>query len=183
MRVTSKNHDGIIVIEVLPEKGDDAAACLWMRVYLDPEHGQMLSDSDIGNYAHRWPENGKRFLKLMSSVGDSYVMEKCCHDQKEYDADSIVEDINDYFSDIDEWENESDKEDCRNFLDELSYCSSVFDIDRVFHDTAFDYGDAWECIRKSYTPWQKRWAEYFYKYVEPEVRKWIPLWEDDADEV
>ena len=180
MRVTSKDHDGIIVIDVIPE-GRESHACLWMRVYLDPEHGQMLSDSDVGNYAHRWPEMGKGFLKLMACVGKDYLLEKCCHDQKEYDAESIVEDINDYFSDIDEWECETQKEDCLSFLDELSYCSTVFDIDRVFHDTGFDYGDARECIRKSYTPWQKRWADYFHKYVEPEVRKWIPLWEDDND--
>ena len=67
MRVTSKDHDGIIVIDVIPE-GRESHACLWMRVYLDPEHGQMLSDSDVGNYAHRWPETGKRFLKRPKDI-------------------------------------------------------------------------------------------------------------------
>lgn len=182
MKVSSKNHDGIIVIDVLPEKGDDAGACLWMRVYLDPEHGQLLSDSDIGDYAHRWPEKGIRFLRLMSSVGESYVMEKCCHDRMEYDVDNIVEDIKEYFEEF-ESDNESDMEGLQGFLEELSYCSSIFEIERVFHETAFDYGDAWEYLRKSYTPWQKRWAEYFYKYVEPEIKKWVSLWEDKSDDI
>ena len=177
MRVTSKDHDGIIVIDVIPE-GRESHACLWMRVYLDPEHGQMLSDSDVGNYAHRWPETGKRFLKLMACVGKDYLLEKCCHDRKEYDAESIVKGIKDYVS-----EDDTDPEGRDAFIEELSWCSTVWDINRVFQETAYDYGDAWEYIRKSYTPWQKRWAEYFYKYVEPEVRKLLPYWWEDDDEV
>ena len=181
MRVSSENHDGIIVIEVRPE-GREAHACLWMRVYLDPEHGQMLSDSDVGNYAHRWPETGKRFLCLMACVGADYLMEKCCYDRKEYDADSIVEDIHDYFKDF-TTENETEWNALQDLLEELDSCSDVFGIQQALDATSFDYGDAWECVRKSYTPWQKRWAEYFYKYVEPEVKKWIPVWEEKADEV
>ena len=181
MRVTSKDHDGIIVIDVIPEERE-AHACLWMRVYLDPEHGQMLSDSDVGNYAHRWPETGKRFLKLMACVGKDYLLEKCCYDRKEYDTESIVKSIHEYFEDF-TTESQRERDTLQEFLDDLDTCSDVFGIQRVFDDTQFDYGDAWEYISKSYTPWQKRWAEYFYKYVEPEVRKLLPYWWEDDDEV
>ena len=173
MKVTSKNHDGIIVIDVLPEKGDNEAACLWMRVYLDPEHGQMLSDSDIGDYAHRWQETGKQFLKLMGGVGSTYLLEKCCHDRMEYDPEHIIESIHDYFCDA-EYDDPSEEKKQKDFLEEVSQCCNIFDIQRVFDDTDFDYGDAWECVQKTYTPWQKRWASYFTKYVSPEIKKWIP---------
>ena len=181
MRVTSKDHDGIIVIDVIPE-GRESYACLWMRVYLDPEHGQMLSDSDVGNYAHRWPETGKRFLKLMACVGKDYLLDKCCYDRKEYDTESIVKGIHEYFEDF-TTEDEGEWDALQEFLDDLDECSDVFGILRVFDDTSFDYGDAFEYISKSYTPWQKRWAEYFHKYVEPEVRKLLPYWLEDDDEV
>ena len=175
MRVTSKNHDGIIVVDVLPEE-NEKNACLWIRVYLDPEHGQMLSDSDIGAYSHRWPETGKDFLKLMSSVDKGYLLNKCCHSQKDYDTDAIIESIHEYFRDYCTDGNSKDRA-FEQFLDDLDGCSNVFEIYRVFDETVFSYGDAWECITKTYMPWHKEWAGYFCKYVRPEAKKWAEQWD------
>lgn len=149
-----------------------------MRVYLDPQHGQMLSDSDIGSYSHRWPETGMDFLNLMSCVGEDYLLEKCCASQKEYDPESIIEDVAEYLT-IDADEDAEDIKDRNNFIETLRSCTNIYEIQREFEFTAYDYGDAWECIRKSYTPWQKRWAEYFHEYVEPEAKKWAWAWTED----
>ena len=170
MKVSSENRDGIIIISVTPEENDDRGACLWLRVYLDPTRGQMLSDSDIGDYAHRWPDTGRCFLEILASMEPSYILRKCCHDRREYDADAIQRNIADYFEDF-EPENEREAKERNKFLAEIANCSNVFEIQEVFYNTSFDYGDAWECISKSYTPWQKRWADYFCKFVSPEINK------------
>ena len=115
----------------------------------------------------------------MSCVGESYLLEKCCHDQKEYDPDSIIENIIEYLT-IDADEESEDIEKRDEFIESLEGCSNIYEIQREFEFTDYDYGDAWECISKSYTAWQKRWASYFHKYVEPETKKWVKAWTEDS---
>lgn len=172
MKATSKNHDGIIVIDLHPEEGiDNVGACLWMRVYLDPEHGQLLCDSDIGDYTHRWPETGASFLKLIKGMNRGSLLEKCCYKRKEYDADEIIESIKGYFEDYDE--DEPDYKELQEFLEDIEGCDDVFDIVETMRNTSFDVGDAWECVSKSFTSMQMRFAEYFVKYIRPEAAKYI----------
>lgn len=61
---------------VFREEQSDKLYGMWGVVNLDLKNGIMSACTDCGNYAYRWPEKGKEFLKRMKHISEEYLLER-----------------------------------------------------------------------------------------------------------
>lgn len=80
MEVTLDKFGAIRRYTLVPSGNEpDYMRCTWGVIYLDFDKGILSAVTDTGNYANRWPERGRDFMRLMIDVltqDDEYLLEK-----------------------------------------------------------------------------------------------------------
>jgi len=168
MKVMSSIEE-IRVITLRQEAADpDYGSCLWMNIYLDIENGILMCVSDVGNFAYRWPEKGKMFLKILSTVTEDYLLGKCS-EMTELDTERTKARFTDWILD---W-GDDDVMDLTyskdEYLEELQSCETAQDFEGFAEEYGID--DWWEMLRYDYDPLVRRFAKMFRKYAQPEIRE------------
>lgn len=162
--------------------------CLWLNMYLDTIAGQMTCDSDIGFYAYHW---GKGAIKTESFVqlcvrwlaDENWLLRKCIgerHADKGFDAEETRRNLIEAYKEENEHPDETDCD--TYFLEEaISRANQFDDVDAwsaVLQEAATSLDielpeEWWDCIKRDYTPWQKRFAEICREVIVPELEKLI----------
>jgi len=169
------------------ESGDPHyGSCLWAIFDIDPGRGMLNIQSDCGNYAYRWPERGKNFLKLLAGgMADDYLLEKLCGKPKKFNAEETVKEVAEYLKEAEYYEDEElNREKIDTAIKDLESEFSQyllmdepgiaeFIIDNWNSDNDMKIECAWELIVKEYGEWQKRIVRIFKKHIVPEIRKAI----------
>ena len=186
MKVTREKPE-ILRFIYRQESGDPHyGSCLWAIFDIDPGRGMLNIQSDCGNYAYRWPERGKNFLKLLAGdMTDSYLLEKLCGKPKEFNAEETVKEVAGYLKEAEYYEDEGlNREKIDTAIKDLESEFSQylltdepgiaeFIIDNWNSDNDMEIECAWELIVKEYGAWQKRIVRIFKKHIVPEIRKAI----------
>lgn len=181
MKITAK-YPQILRFEFLQEKGDpDHGSCLWAFFDLDPEMGLLNIQSDCGNYAYRWPEKGREFMRLMAGMGKDkeYLLRKLVGRPKNVDLDATLEGLReryDYESDIDDA-----IDDLRAKFDNY-YPSSTEHATCLIEEWAdeydFDTSDLFESVVTRYYCEEERIVSIFCENIVPEIARYV---EDEPD--
>lgn len=147
-------------------KEPDYMRCTWGAIYLDPEKGILSAVTDTGDYAYRWPERGRDFLRLMIDVlahDYEYLLEKIAKRTKFDLAESKLL-VADSFRD-------DDDPDTKEFLD------MVAEIDArtpdAFISALDDLGctDSWEYVVETYPPQATFFVELMQRHILPLLRE------------
>ena len=68
MTVTTEKPEIIRFIYRQEKSDKDYGSCLWAIFDIDASRGMLNIQSDCGDFAHRWPERGQEFLRLIHGV-------------------------------------------------------------------------------------------------------------------
>lgn len=99
MKITTNNSPQILQFDVRMNKGDKLYhSCMWGIVNLDLKYGIKSACTDCGNYAYRWTETDREFLKLMAAVDNEYLLRKIARRTK-FDLECTIDTIIDYYGD------------------------------------------------------------------------------------
>lgn len=181
MKVETK-HPQILRFEFYQEEGDpDLGSCLWAIFDLDPDKGILNLQSDCGNYAYRWPEKGREFMRLMAGMGKdkTYLLRKLVGRPKDVDVSATLEGLRERYS------YESDIDDAIDILTarfDDHYPSNTEHATCLIEEWAdeydFDTADLWECVVTRYTSVEERIVSIFCENIVPEITRYL---EDEPD--
>lgn len=164
------------------EQGDSHyGSCLWAIFDIDPNRGMLNIQSDCGDYAHRWPERGKAFLKLLCGLDKGYLLYKLCGEPKEFDEESTLEIVKEYLQDAEYYEDEERnrekiergiarlKDSFDNYLVENTEFAA-YQLDEWNYENDMEIDDIWELVRTKYSTHQTRIVDIFIEHIEPEIK-------------
>lgn len=169
----------IITLEFRQEKGDDDyGSCMWARFLFDLDNYDLHINSDCGNYAYGWcPTPDKEsFLKLMSRINESYLLEKISS-RSVVDSDSTWENIKEYINDV------LDGEAPDFELDDVKNCCHHRTVDEVYNalcdelkytnadnENAEDYA-IFECIDTTFPNGAMKIVSVFKNSIQPKIKE------------
>lgn len=162
--------------------------CLWLNMYLDTIEGQMTCDSDIGFYAYHWGKslsNHRNFVSFCCEwlADEKWLLRKCIgerHCDKGFVAEETRRKLLEVYKEVNEHPDEAEVD--TYFLEEaISRANQFDDVDAwaaVLQEAATSLDvelpdEWWECIKRDYTPWQKRFAEICREIIVPELEKLV----------
>lgn len=161
------------------EKGDPGyGSCVWANFDFDTENYNLSISSDCGYYGYGWPvTKGESFLKLMSRIGDDYLLGKLCTESI-VDWELTKEEIIDALDEMDlaEYEKNIGIKRLEDLADEYDMESDIGATTRIieeWNEEYFQLSDVWEYVRTDYTGNQKKIAEVFREHIQPAIRNCI----------
>lgn len=161
------------------EKGDPGyGSCMWAHFDFDTEHYNLSIASDCGYYGYGWPvTKSESFLKLMSRIGDDYLLGKLCTESV-VDWELTKEELIDALDEMDlvEYEKNIGIKRLEDLADEYDMESDIGVATRLIEEWNEDYfqlSDVWEYVRTDYTGDQKKIAEVFREHIQPAIRAFI----------
>lgn len=170
----------IIEFEYKQDHNDkNYGSCLWARFYFNLDKGELLINSDRGNYAHAWPETDQQFIELMAHVTHYYFLEKLYGEPKEFDYEKTKKDI------FDTYDSERDKKALTYIFKSMDETIPLtanefilsFDNEKYLYDwdATFDDTYVFECIRYKYSADIIKICEIFETYIQPELKKLLEV--------
>ena len=168
----------IITLEFRQEKDDpDYGSCMWARFFIDTENYDLQIMSDCGNYAYGWypTPNAESFMKLLSRINDSYLLDKLSS-RTVINEEATFEELKKFYFDETIGRSEEDR---NIFLDNLKeacfieavelwsaveQCLSSWDID-------YDSYDVLMCVNKDYPANAQKIVEVFMNYIQPKIKE------------
>lgn len=144
----------------------DYMCCTWGVIYLDFDKGILCAATDTGDYAYRWPERGRDFMRLMIDVliqDDEYLLKKISV-RTEFDLEESKLLVKDYFGDDDDPETEE-------FLNKVTEIEAYSADD--FTSALDDLGctDSWEYVFMTYPPQATFFVELMQRHILPLLKE------------
>lgn len=187
LRKATAERLGDLIVVRMTGGGD----CLWMNMYLDGVTGQMVCDSDIGNYSYNWgmgrsldgTKNWTGFVcdwlsqdewLLHRCIGASHKNLQFCQYESEKELRRIFRADN---------KDEPDIELKMQDLEDVIAAANVWGsgknsdmwsttIEIAADEMSVELPDTWhDCIIEDYTAWQKRFAEICREVIVPAIRR------------
>lgn len=149
------------------EKGDPGyGSCLWADFDFDTENYNLSIASDCGYYGYGWPvTKNESFLKMMSRIGDDYLLGKLC-EESVVDWELTKEQLIDALDDMDLVEYQKNVgikrlEDLADDYDMESDIGAATRLIEEWNEEYFQLSDVWEYVRTDYTGNQKKLRRSF----------------------
>lgn len=145
------------------EKGDEECyLCSWVKFTLDLDSYRLSVVGDGGDYTYAWypTPDTESFVKLMSKVGEEYLLNKLSSRTKFL----FLESLNDTLDNLDYKIDDEEIEKIKKFL--ICTCNEYEFVEELqtFVD-CLDYEDI--CIVKDYPSGAKASVGLFIKYIQP----------------
>ena len=170
----------ILVLEYRQDKDNkDYGSCLWADFYFNLDSYDLAILSDVGNYGYAYwsATSSESFLELMARISKSYLLEKLCGEQKDFDYEATKERFYEYYG-----EESEDRAKLDEIFEEIecefeptsgdAFLKMFDDLNVDNHNHAI-FCDTFEMPVYDYTPWQKRICTIFRDYIQPEIRRLV----------
>ncbi|MDO4356909.1 MAG: hypothetical protein Q4E13_10405 [Clostridia bacterium] len=144
----------------------DYMRCTWGVIYLDLEKGILSAVTDTGDYAYRWPEHGRDFMRLMIDVltqDDEYLIKKIAR-RTVFDLEESKLLVADSFRG-------DDDPDTKKLLDRVAEIDAH--SPEAFISALDDLGctDSWEYVVETYSPQATFFVELMQRHILPLLRE------------
>ena len=176
MTVTTEKPEIIRFIYRQEKSDKEYGSCLWAIFDIDASRGMLNIQSDCGDFAHRWPERGQEFLRLLHGVRNEYLIHKLCGLPECVNIDLTVRNAEYELEQQDSPRIEDHliiryREELRNLLqgspDKDNRAGEI--IEEWNSEHKFEIDQAYELAVKEYYPDQRRIAKIFCQHIQPKI--------------
>lgn len=179
MATVEKKELKTLILEFRQEKtDDDYGSCMWARFLFDLDNYELNIISDCGNYAYGWcpTPDTESFLKLMSRINESYLLEKISS-RSIVDADATWKNIKEFIDykfpcDESDFDMEEIEDACKAYHTENEVYEALLNRFRYtkFYDNADDY-DILQCIENKFPLNAEKIVSVFKNFIQPKIKE------------